>query len=75
MPVPVIVSTTVTDQHAGPDTTLVVNMPAARPDGELYLAICMKDDDIDWSVEPTNWTELLNVINDQERLRAWFWIL
>ncbi len=75
MAVPVVVSVTVTDQHSsGPSTTLTVNMPDIRPDNDVFIACCMKDDDPNWTVIPSNWFDILTVINNQERLRCWYWI-
>ncbi len=74
MPVPVVTSVTVTDQHAGPDTTLVVNMPDERPDNDIYVAICFKDDDPEWSLIPGSWNEILSSFNNQERLMAWWFL-
>lgn len=71
---PVIESSTVSSGDGG--TTLTVVMPATRPDGDLYIAFCMKDDDPDWSGIPGNWT---SIHTDNEgagspRYHAWWWI-
>ena len=74
MAVPTVTDTTVNPQTSN-NTTLTVNMPATRPDGDLFIAICMKDDDPDWTNVPSNWTEIFSVTQGtNQRLAAWWWV-
>lgn len=72
MAVPTVTDTTV---NASTGTTLTVNMPATRPDGDFFLCIAMKDDDPSWTNIPSNWTEIFQVTDGAQcKLGAWWWV-
>jgi len=54
-----IESTTIT-KETEQTNDFVVNMPSARPDGELYIAQIAIDDDISFSTIPSGWMEIEN---------------
>jgi len=57
-------------------TEFNINMPATRPDGDLYIAVIGKDDDVTFSVVPSNWNEIYNFTDGQGgcTLGAWWWV-
>ncbi len=71
---PVVASTTVNEQTTA-STTLTVNMPETRPEGDLFACFAFKDDDPAWTSIPSNWTEIFQI--DQgtagPRLGLWMW--
>lgn len=72
MAAPTVTDTTV---NASTGTTLTVNMPATRPDGDLFVCIAMKDDDPAWTSIPSNWNEIFQVPDGTQcRLGAWWWV-
>lgn len=72
MAIPTIFESTINRQAVS--TTLTFNMPATRPDGDLFLALGFKDDDPAWTNIPSNWTELFQETDGgQVRLGAWWW--
>ncbi len=74
MAVPTVTSTTVNAQTSA-STTLTFNMPATRPDGDLFVAIGMKDDNPAWTGVPSNWTEIFQAPDATDvRLGAWWWV-
>jgi len=63
------------NEQTGNSTTLTVNMPAVRPDGDLFIAICFKDDDPAWTGIPSNWIEIFQVTDGAQcRLGAWWFV-
>lgn len=70
-----VASVTSTTVNASTGTTLTVNMPATRPDGDLFVCIAMKDDDPSWTSIPSNWTELFQITDGTQcKMGAWWWI-
>ena len=71
--VPVVESTTPSNLDAG--TAFIMDMPATRPDGDLYIAIAGKDDDLDFAVVPSNWNLVYSLTGgNQVRHSVWWWI-
>ncbi len=61
--------------QTGNTTSLAVNMPATRPDGDLFIAICMKDDNVDWTGMPDKWHNLFTRSDPTNvRMNAWWWV-
>ncbi len=75
MAVPTVTSTTINRQTSN-STTLVFNMPATRPDGDLFLALGFKDDDDAWTGIPSNWEEEIfqEAAGTAARLGAWWFV-
>ena len=74
MAVPTVTDTTENVQNIA-STTLTVDMPATRPDGDFFLAICFKDDNPAWTDIPPNWTEIFQTPDvTNVRLGAWWWV-
>lgn len=74
MVAPTVSDTTVNAQISN-STTLTVNMPTTRPDGDFFLCISFKDDDPAWTGIPSNWTEIFQEADPTNiRLGAWYWI-
>ena len=73
MAVPVIASST---ESSGSGTSTTVNMPATRPDDDIFIAIGSKDDDNAWSSVPGAWGAAVLDIGQgtgEHRLTLWAW--
>ncbi len=74
MAIPTVTSTTINRQTSA-STTLTFNMPATRPDGDLFLALGFKDDDPAWTAIPSNWIEIFQEPDATNvRLGAWLFV-
>lgn len=72
MALPVFESSTLS-LNAANATTLTVDMPATRPDGDLYLFVAGKDGGDDFTGIDASWTEIHSLDNAaNHRLHAWF---
>lgn len=69
----VIESATFT-RTVGRQTSFVVDMPATRPDGDLYIFLGGMGNSVNWSVIPANWTELVFQGNTPAGCAAHHWL-
>lgn len=73
---PVIESTTISTQESD-SSSITINMPSTRPDGDLYVCIVGKDDDDNFGGVDADWNEIVNVVGSTTsgpRMAAWQWI-
>lgn len=71
MAVPVIASTT---ESTGSSTSTTVTMPATRPDGDIFCAIGVKDDDDAWSSVDAAWGTAVFDISTGAAVRHTMWV-
>lgn len=74
MTAPVVESATLSKLTSNGDT-LTVDMPATRPDGDLYVVILGKDSAEAWVTIPGKWNSILEHNGDEAttRIGAWWW--